>query len=339
MSGSQEKRRIGAFYTTGNPFWHAPFHTWLADVDLSRPLLEPFAGSGQIPRLMAEAGMSMSWELFDIDQGISDVDHRDSLTHFPVGFDAVITNPPYLSFHFAKRKGLAPDKNYFRGYASLYQLAIDQALRHCRHVAMIIPESFITSGLFRDRLQSVISLPYRMFDDTEMPTCLALWGPDRQHSFEVWRGDQPLGTFAELSSGLPMTPCASRIVFNVPTGKIGLRAIDNTRSPSIAFCPAEEIPVEKIKHSARLVSRIQIETSVSVDSIIEKANHLIDEWRVRTQDVLLTAFKGHRVDGAFRRRLDFNNARKLLGLAVCQLEGHDHEERGLTFDFSIEAQR
>lgn len=336
MVAIADKRRIGAFYTTGNPFRHEPFRTWFSPIESDARFLEPFAGNGQIPRLMAEAGIAADWELFDIDTSISGVRHQDCLVNFPRGFDVVITNPPYLSYHFAKRKGLNPDKSYFQGYASLYQSAIARALEHCSYVAMIIPESFITSGLFRERLEAVVSLPYRMFDDTDMPTCLALWGPVASPTFAVWRGDDFLGTYAELSSGLPMTPCASRITFNVPSARLGLRAIDNTREPSIAFCAAEEIPVEKIKHSARLVSRIHVDSELATAQLMTHANSILTQWRERTQDVLLTAFKGHRADGAFRRRLDFDNARRILGLSLCELEGHDHQEP-LALDLAIES--
>lgn len=320
-----QKRRHGVFYTAGNPFIHQAFATWLTTIDSTRPILEPFAGSGAIPRLVAAAGYRLEWARYDIDRSIQGVEHRDSLIDFPTGYDTVITNPPYLSFHFAKRKGVHLEKAYFHGLSSLYQVAIVRALDHCANVAMIIPESFITSGLFRDRLSAVVSLPYRMFDDTEMPTCLALWQQQSTNDFQVWRGEDLLGMHGQLSLRLSATRCASRISFNRPDGAIGLRAIDNTQGATIAFCAAVEIPVEKIKHSARLVSRIHIDTTVAVEEVIVRANEVLMDWRQQSRDVGLTAFKGIRADGAFRRRLDFENARRILSQTLCELQGCIHE--------------
>lgn len=296
----------------------------MSQLDPGRVLLEPFAGSGQIPKLVSQADFEVDWSLFDRDKTLKNVQHRDSIADFPAGFQATITNPPYLSFHFAKRKGLKLTKSYFGGYDSLYQRAIEAALGRCEYIAMIIPESFITSGLFIERLQAVISLPFIMFEDTDMPTCLALWGSSPSSDFEIWRGDHLLGLASELIAPPMPTECKSRVRFNIPNGNVGLRAIDNSASESIWFCQPELIPIERVKHSARLLTRIQVDEAQDVSALIEVANQKIDDWRGRTQDVCLTAFKGLRKDGRFRRRLDYANARALLSQALCQLEGHRH---------------
>lgn len=273
--------------------------------------------------------------MYDIDPGLQSgaklsqspkypVELRDSIANFPSGFQATITNPPYLSFHFAKRKGLNPTKAYFEGFDSLYQTSIERALANCDFVAMIIPESFITSGLFTDRLQAVISLPFAMFDDTDMPTCLSLWGSETSADFQIWRGDELLGKASELTQALIAKECKKRITFNDPTGNLGLRAIDNSTAASIWFCPPDEIPIEKVKHSARLLTRIQVDNLADRDAFIRLVNLKINAWRDSTQDVALTAFKGVRKDGRFRRRLDYANARALLSQALCELENHQH---------------
>lgn len=189
---------------------------------------------------------------------------------------------------------------------------------------MIIPESFVTSGLFTERLQSVISLPFAMFNDTDMPTCLALWGQKSTDDFELWRGPELLGSASNLTALPKATECKSRILFNSLDGNIGLRAIDNSFEPSISFCLPGEIPIEKVKHSARLLTRIRVEGLAEPNELIEIANRKITEWREATQDVCLTAFKGLRKDGRFRRRLDYANARALLSQAICELENHHH---------------
>jgi hypothetical protein len=190
---------------------------------------------------------------------------------------------------------------------------------------MIIPESFITSGYFQDRLSSFISLPFQMFSDTEMPTCLALWNPiSTGQDFQVWRGNTLIGNYAKLSRSFSERPCVERIKFNMLNGQIGLKAIDNTIGPSITFCHPSEIDPDKIKVSARLVSRIHIDNLTMNQELIDLSNRRLETWRQTTQDVLLTAFKGIRKDGQFRRRLDFANARLLLADSLCELEDHNH---------------
>lgn len=311
---------LGAFYTVGNPFKFSAFREW-ATIALSEEIvLEPFVGSGQIPRLLEDAGFKVSIDGYDIDTLVEVRDHRDSLTDFPLGYGTAISNPPYLSYHFAKRKGLRLEKSYFRGFSSLYLVAVEEALRNCRFVAFIIPESFITTGLFRSRLQAIVSLPFEgMFLDTEMPTCLALWGPFSDVKTSLWRGDEWLGELEQLARPFPQSKeNADRITFNVLEGQVGLKAIDDTTGPSISFCRASEICSEKIKHSARLVSRIHIEdlNQECLDELIFLANQKLNEWRLKTEDVCLTAFKGVRKDGHFRRRIDFGTARAILS-AVC----------------------
>lgn len=320
------KRALGSYYTQGNCFGLTPFNEWLSKTPDGAIILEPFAGNKQIATLMAEAGHSRDWSFYDVDSTVSNVIHQDTLKRFPKGHQVVITNPPYLSYHFAKRKGLLVQKDDFHGYPSLYLVAVEQALAHAQWVAMIIPESFLTTRLFRGRLESIISLPADMFADTEMPTCLALWGPTESADFTVWRQNERIGLFNTLSVGLTSTPCAGRIVFNDKQGQVGLKAIDGTMSNSILFCSPDQIPEEKVKATARLVSRVVIPPleHSTVEEVIVEANNILEAWRSETQDVLLTAFKGVRKDGRFRRRLDFANARAILSQAICQAERHQH---------------
>jgi len=319
-SGSQQ-RVLGAFYTTENPFNLEPFKEWMA----SAPdciWLEPFAGSGNIPNMLEEIGVSPKWRLVDIDTNLTGVEHRDSLREFPTGHAVVVSNPPYLSYHFAKRKGLELDKAYFRGYSSLYLVAIEECLRNCEKVALIVPESFMTTGLFRDRLCHFVSLPFKMFGDTEMPVALALFSEESSRDFKIWRGNRFIGWHSQIPGQVENSMYASRFKFNDATGKIGLRAIDDTQRASIMFLHSSLIPEEKVKHSARLLTRVSYQGPESPEEIISMANELLNNWRIATFDIHLTAFKGIREDGMFRRRLDYANARNLLGCAIQQLNGN-----------------
>lgn len=323
---AQNKRSLGSFYTVGNPFVLDGFREWMNQVSPTIKYLEPFAGSGQIKKLMKEAGYSRSWRLFDADPSVKGVSHQDTIRDFPKGYSVVVTNPPYLSFHFAKRKGLEVSKEYFQGYSSLYLTAASAALAESEFIAMIIPESFITTGLLTQRLQHVISLPMNMFNDTEMPTCLALWGPNNTTDYKVWRCSQFLGNASELRKPLAVPLCANRVEFNRIDGQIGLKAIDGTTGPGIVFGPANIVPDSKVKNSGRLISRIFIRglDPINATDVWNGANDLLNQWRGDMDDFALTAFKGVRDDGVFRRRLDFANARALLSQSLCKLENHKH---------------
>jgi Eco57I restriction-modification methylase len=310
-----EKRAFGAFFTQGNPFIYPAFNRWFSQLPSETIALEPFAGSKQILLLMEEAGFDLPWACYDINPQADGIVERDTLRAFPEGFGAVITNPPYLAKNAMKRSGLDVPLDLFGPYQSLYQTAVALALDASPYVAMIIPESFITTGLFQDRLQHVISLPFKMFDDTDMPTALVLWGPETQEDFVVWRQDERLGLFTELADALPHPVGGEevQIRFNDPDGTIGLHAADNTREASIRFCPASDIPREKVKYSGRHITRVSI-TGAQFDpeQLIAESNRLLAQWRDRTQDITLTAFKGLRADGRFRRRLDYASARAIL---------------------------
>jgi hypothetical protein len=294
--------------------------------------LEPFAGAASIPRLLYQAGVEVEWQMFDISPNHEGVEPRDCLKNFPIGFKCVISNPPYLSYHFAKRKGLKVDRVDFRGYPSLYLVAIEECLKSTPYVGLIVPESFITSRHHRERLSKVISLSeLKMFCDTTMPTCLALWNPVPTTA-EYWVGDRYVGELHTLESECRQnSESAPRIRFNVVNGNIGLWAIDDTRGPSIRFCEPQEIPEEKVKISARLVSRILVSnlSEAAIPAVIGSANKILADWRTRTADVLMTAFKGTRADGKFRRRIDYNNARAILARAIDQVQTGGPNQSGM----------
>jgi hypothetical protein len=56
------------------------------------------------------------------------------------------------------------------------------------------------------------------------------------------------------------------------------------------------------------------------DLVINQANIILDEYRKETHDVFLTSFKGLRSDGAYRRRLDWDTASRILGTALVRID-------------------
>lgn len=329
MPDTNQKRALGQYFTHGNPFSLRPFQEWMRQVwSVTDPpvFLEPFAGANHIVRLVREAGWDAPWSCWDIQPPCESaegfpVTARDTLAAFPEGFVAAITNPPYLAKNSAVRRGLAfPDTPF----DDLYKVALERMLANVGFVAAIIPESFLTAGLFHARLQAGVSLTSKMFEDTAHPVCLALFVPEslkQGTDFSIWDGDRFLGYHAALSACLPEPQSRNRWRFNDTTGAIGLRAVDGTAGPSIAFVRGETIDSSEIKHSSRALTRIGGGPPGREDAVIATANELLATYREETHDTLMTAFKGLRRDGRYRRRLDFTQARRLLDAALEGLGG------------------
>ena len=153
-----------------------------------------------------------------------------------------------------------------------------------------------------------------MFADTEHPVGLALFGPALQVgalSVKIWRNNQFLGELEELRSHLPMPSRNREIVFNEPTGNVGLIAVDNTVSASIRFCPPAELEGYPVRYQGRSITKLNVPWQVDVAEL----NAHLANIREKTHDVFLTAFKGLRRDGQYRRRLDWALARAIVDAA------------------------
>ncbi len=214
---------------------------------------------------------------------------------------------------------------HFGEYQDVFEVALHEMLSNCDWVAAIIPESFITRKIFKDRLDAVISLNHEMFDDTEFPVCLALFSPKSAIDFEIWRGDEFLGLRNDLDKEVENLLSARTLIkprFNAPLGEIGLIAIDNTNGPSLRFVSGETIPSEEIKVTSRSLTRISMDyvyVALEPDLVIAEANKVLDSYRELSSDVFLTAFKGLRADNSYRRRIDWNTAGRILNRAVANL--------------------
>src|SRR5581483_3639444 len=185
------KRQHGRYYTEGNPFHLSAFKKWARQVDLKNErVLEPFAGANNIIRALQAEGYSKRFVSYDIDPQDPKVTYKDTLENFPTGFKVCITNPPWLAKNSAHRRGLKfPDTTY----DDLYKYALDKCLTHCENVAVLIPATFLQSGLFPTRLSSVIFLHDKgMFTDTENPVCLALFKKDSQ-DVEIYYDTKKVG--------------------------------------------------------------------------------------------------------------------------------------------------
>ena len=315
----------GQFFTKRNIFKLTPFKNWwnLIPEKYKDNILEPFAGSNNIINLLKEINLISKYKSFDIEPKEETVIQRDTFIDFPKGFNCVITNPPYLSKNSASKKKI---NIKFNNYNDLYEIALSKCLENSKYVAAIIPESFITTNKLKERVYAIISLTYNdMFDDTEHPVCLALFVPEKTKDYEIYKNEDYLGTISKIKDKKNdllkrNTKLNIKVKFNMKDGKIHLLAVDNnTNDKGILFSIDNLVKKEEIKVSSRARTRIKIivEDKEIIDknilNLIQlKANEILKEYRKETADTLLTSFKGLRKDGYYRRRLDFDTAKKIL---------------------------
>ena len=306
---NHEKRMHGQYYTVKNPFDHPSFMEWAENANLKdTKVIEPFAGSNNLINHLMDLGMVSieNCDSFDIEPGSLDVQKRDTLKSFPKGYDACVTNPPWLAKNSATRRNLPfPDCQY----DDIYKLALEKCLMNCRHVAAIIPESFIRANLFQSRCTTFILMSSKMFSDTENPTGFALFGPNETHDIEVWDGHDRIAFLNELKNLIPRAlDNGPNVKFNSPNGNLGFISFDNTVENSIRFCKVSELEDYNVKGTNRMITIIDTEADVSIDRLNER----LENFRADTHDMLIGSFRGIRKDGMYRRRLDWSVARGII---------------------------
>ena len=313
----KEKVERGQFYTVED--------YWLTDRVLKfikdsgeKTIYDPFAGTGEIFSALREKGYSSFFGL-DVDEELG-WEINDSLVNIPKKEGIIVTNPPYLAKQSASRKGLNLD--YFKGttYDDLYLIAIERVLEAGNKSVLIVPESFINSNFKdKDRLSSITIIEENPFVDTECPVCvLSFVGRKKGFSeIGIYKGENYLLNLEELEK-MRLTPKRSvKIKFNDIDGWLALRAVDSTDPKrKISFSFREELDYDfnkRLKVSSRHMTLIDIKVDEELrEAFIEKANKRLEEIREKSNDVLLTPFKGNRKDGVRRRRLDFKTARAIL---------------------------
>lgn len=304
------KVALGQFYTAENPFRHEAFSDWAARAGLpGARVLEPFAGENSLIDHLQAMGQCNSFVSYDIAPSSKQVIRRDTLVAFPRGFSVCVTNPPWLAKNSATANKIAfPACDY----DDLYKFALEKCLAGCAYVAALVPESFIKSGLFERRLLSFVSIREKLFTDTAHPVGLALFTPYATEDVNLWSGDVFIGTLAKVRALYPMPKKNGvSVVFNADNANVGLYALDNTKYPSIRFCPLSEIAHREAKATDRAVSRVFVDGKVNIENI-EKWNAVLSEFRKRTKDIFMMAYRGLRADGMYRRRLDWKLARGII---------------------------
>ena len=325
------KVSLGSFYTTKSGWLTPEVRAFLEEaLEQSKGyLLDPFAGDGHLITA-AKEDTTLSAKVvkatgFDI-QGTS-WPLNDSLLAIPNPKRAVIlTNPPYLANHSAKRKGVSSlVSKYFEQstYKNLYMIAMENALAAADYVVAIIPETFLLSSFPKDRLELAVVIQDSLFGDTDAPALVACFGKEECADAHIFTGKQSIGTLSEILALRESTAPKQRIVFNDPKGRIGLRAVDGSDGKSpIAFVAAKDFsyPAESVAVSSRLMTYLELPelSDAEVSKLISKANVILSQIRKASGDLVLAPFKGNDRNGKRRRRLDYALARKILNLAKTQ---------------------
>lgn len=290
-------------------------------------ILEPYAGANNILQLMSESGFNYKWKCYDIEPPEINnfpeykVEYRDTIKDFPEGYKICVTNCPYLGKSSASRRKI----DYPWEEDDLYKVCVNRMLNHCDFVACIIPESFITSKINKDRLWGIISLTCKMFLDTDCPVCLALFTPNKVKETKIYSNEEYLGTLEELSN-IELTGDTKyhTWVFNDKEGNIGVKTVDNQKTNDCKFFDGNLINPEDIKVSSRAFTRISgLPHNINKEKFISICNKILEDYRYKTKDVLMTSFKGLRSDGKYRRRLDFRTVRCILNKTLKILESEN----------------
>lgn len=307
-----EKIRLGKFYTTQNIFSYPHFQEWfeLALKKSKNLVLEPFAGSNNLIKMLKDQNYAFKFSAYDINPNSLEVKKKDTIKDFPRGYKLIITNPPYLAKNSACRKKIDFLETK---YDDIYKLCLEIMLKNCDYVGAIIPASFINANLFLERLHSYTLLSSKMFTDTENPVCLSLFSPQKSNCVWLYENDKYIGELYSMKKQVAKILANNHsetftVSFNIKKGNLGLRAIDGTNFPSITFLEANQVPENKIKVSSRHLTRIHTQKEINLSLLNEKLRKI----REITNDFFLTPFRGLRKDGKFRRRLDFQLARKII---------------------------
>jgi hypothetical protein len=318
MNPNLKKKLLGQFNTT-NDFWlHKHILSFIRSTK-AEIAYDPFAGDGDLLRVAKQIGFKRI-KGYDIDPSLGWT-INDSLLSVPkISNSIIITNPPYLTNYSAKRRGIYNNvEKYFKSctYDDIYQLAMEKCLSN-DHGVMIVPETFINSDFPKHRLHSITIIEDNPFMDTENPICVVCFDKKIKpyEDVLVYRNNIRLGTLGYFE-GLRMRPHNSiHIKFNSPSGKIALRAVDTTNPKNkISFMTPKDIDYDplRIKHSSRLITYVDVDVKGhALNKMIQYSNELLESFRDRCQDVLLSPFKGNMKDGRRRRRLDYMTARAIL---------------------------
>lgn len=329
-----QKVARGQFNTTGSEWLLPQVREFIASSGCSQAL-DPFAGRGDLLAALREFSIPLTG--YDVDRELVQEcgwTLNDSLLSIPAQPNTlIVTNPPYLAKHSAKRKGVAEAVwHYYRDHTDLYQEALAECLKAVRFTVAIVPETLIGSGFPLSACRHLTVILDDLFSDTEQHVVVACFDREWSGGPEVFHGPNRVSLLSDLLQHRVHPTGRVSIRFNEVDGQIGLRAVDS-QDPAkpIAFVPSDQLVYadENIKNSSRLVTRIRVKRlrKDRVQDVCDRANTLLQEARALSSDAILSPFKGSTKAGARRRRLDYDLARALLERAITEWSGQSRQGR------------
>lgn len=313
-----DKTSTGSFFTKKNVWLTKPIVNFLTSALKENNLvLDPYAGEGHLLNVCLEKFQSKI-SGYDIRETIWN--KNDSLISIPNPNNAVIvTNPPYLAKYSAKRKGVMDEvEKYFNSdREDLYQIALDKCLSSARYVVAIIPETFLNSSYDKKFLSVLCVLEDNPFEDTETPVCVACFDTNKNQNSKLYINEKYCGELNEIFSYREIAEKKQPIKFNVANGRIALKAVDGTADGDyIRFENASSFKYSRsnIKHSSRLLTYIEVNSlsDTEIDKFVSACNDNLRFIRDKTNDLILSPFKGNNKAGKRRRRLDYTLARVIM---------------------------
>lgn len=281
---------------------------------------DPFAWWGDLLNVAKKIGFKkIKW--FDIDKSLK-WEINDSLLNIPnIKNSIIITNPPYLTNYSAKRKWIYDNvKIYFDNCKcnDLYKLAIEKCLENNECWIMIIPETFINSTVIKSRLVSITIIEDLMFKDTENPICVICFDKEikKSEKIKIFKNEKYLWNLKNFENMRKIPNKNIFMKFNSLKWQIALRAVDTTKiEKKIEFIKPEDInyDLSKIKSTSRLITLIEMHFDENkINNIIKISNNILKDFRIKSNDILLSPFKWNMNNWERRRRLDYKTARAIL---------------------------
>ena len=317
------KKELGQYFTKSEVWLKPQVKNFIKETlpKTNQKIFDPFAGAGDLlEACKKEFGVT---DILGMD---IDPKHgwqiNDSLNHIPKTDRLIITNPPYLGKSSATYNGYENAARYFRNnkYLNLYQLALNRILINHDYCVAIIPERYLNQNLFRERIESITILEENPFSDTAFPCCVVCFVPFSE-GIKIYKNDKFVNFYNELKK-LEISDPQNIIPleFNNPTGEIGVLGIDRSYE-KMKFCKPHELdyPLEKINKDSRLITIVKLPEKLAdeaIDTIINRSNEILNEYRKQTADVLLSPFKKNDPKGERKRQLPMQKARAILEMAI-----------------------
>lgn len=313
------KRELGQYFTK-NDIWVKPQVREFIENSNASLVVDPFCGNGDLLNVAKELGCS-NVKGYDIDNTL-DWNVNDSLKHIEKVNGLILTNPPYLAKSSANRRKLET-YGYFKGnnYSDLYQIALEKILDSADKAVVIIPESYLLTNLFFDRLSSITVIEDNPFEDTECPVCVACFDEEVKdsHWVKIYKNNEYVMTLEELLSLKKVPHYMHKMTFNDKQGNLGIRCVDGISGGSqICFTTPDNLnyDLDRVKQHSRFITVVNLHTDKPLDRVITQSNHILQKYRKDTKDLLLCPFMGNTKDNVRRRRLDFTTARAIIEEAI-----------------------